>query len=62
MSRMKSAKAATADGVNRALALALRSPVAAASILQRGAASSSATRHGQQAEASPLTRSGKPTN
>ena len=60
VSRLQSDKRAAADAVNRALALALRSPIAAATLAKRSAAPTSATRHGQHANPVPLTRYGKP--
>ena len=60
MNRILQGKKANSDSVNRALALALRSPIAAAAILQRGVASAGVTRHGQRANPVPLTRYGKP--
>lgn len=60
MSQIFQAKKASNDAVNRALALALRAPVAASVMVARAAAPSSPTRHGQRANPVPLKRNGKP--
>lgn len=59
MNRTLAAKRDDAANVNRALALALRSPKAAKAVLQRSV-TSAASRFGKRGNPVPLTRSGKP--
>jgi hypothetical protein len=49
-----------AEAPNRAIMLALRSPIATVTALRRAAPAQSPTRHGQRAAAVPFTRMGKP--
>ena len=60
MNRVQASKRTNADAVNRALALALRSPVVAAAMAGRAIGPTGLTRHGQRANPVPLTRQGKP--